>query len=163
MSSRNFSVTEPHPSVPKKGSAYIGGGRGGAGNIKKYHATDLTSGQDARGPPSKAPLQRPTPQRAMTAGRGGAGNLFKPSTKDEGQIFKFDEELIRERENQAPVYMIGRGGAANFVNERQPQRLNRLGSTDSSSTSSAGSMSSGSSSGSMRSAWNKMTRRVSRD
>lgn len=160
--SRNLSVTEPHPSVPKKGTGYIGGGRGGAGNYKRYHSSELTAGPDARGPPSRTLLHRPnSPQRAITAGRGGAGNLFKPSSKDsEGAIFKFDEELLRERETQAPVYLIGRGGGGNFVDGRvEARRWERMGSE----ASEVGSVSSGSSGGSVRSAWNKITRRVSRD
>jgi len=38
----------------------------------------------------------------------------------EPEIFQFDEEMVKRRENAAPTYHIGRGGAANFVDERNP-------------------------------------------
>ncbi|KAG0636728.1 hypothetical protein HOY80DRAFT_976243 [Tuber brumale] len=45
--------------------------------------------------------------------------------KSERAIFFFDEELEREkviRENRAPVYSIGRGGAGNIVSAESPMR-----------------------------------------
>lgn len=110
MSSRQFSVTEPHPTVPRSGG-YIGGGRGGAGNFKKYTAEELTSGASATGPASRIFLARPNTKRTMTAGRGGAGNMV---TATEQSMFQFDEEMLKSRETPAtPIYRIGRGGAGN--------------------------------------------------
>lgn len=127
--SRNFSVTEPHPSVPKSGG-YIYGGRGGAGNYKRYKAEDLTSGPTATGPPSRLNLQPFKRQAAIPAGRGGAGNMVKPVEAEE-RVFSFDEELVRQRENSTPIYHIGRGGAANWVDERRPSKSSRTESVSS--------------------------------
>ena len=151
--SRNFSVTEPHPSVPRSG-AYIGGGRGGAGNYKRYNSDELTSGPSAAGPASRITLSKPV-QRVVPAGRGGAGNMFKPS-QPEVPMFQFDEELVQRRESQAPVYHIGRGGAANFIDETKP-RANRMGSSDSSA-----SVTSNSSSGSVRRSLEGAVKKVQR-
>lgn len=134
--SRNLSVTEPHPSVPTRG-AYIGGGRGGAGNFRRYKAEDLTTGPDAVGPASRVSLAKPFKrQSTLLSGRGGAGNMFKPVESEE-RVFQFDEEMLRRRESQAPVYHIGRGGVGNLrseaTDERKP-RTERLNSTASSSS-----------------------------
>lgn len=126
--SRNYSVTEPHPTVPKTGG-YIGGGRGGAGNYKHYQSTDLTTGPNATGPASRVTLSKPQ-RRIIPAGRGGAGNMFNEA---EESIFQFDEEMLARRERQAPVYHIGRGGAANWVDESKP-RNPRKDSTSSASS-----------------------------
>ncbi|PWW74735.1 hypothetical protein C7212DRAFT_283333 [Tuber magnatum] len=60
------------------------------------------------------PPSSPSPQFFST-GIGGAGNIRH---KSERAIFFFDEELEKEkviRENRAPVYSIGRGGAGNII------------------------------------------------
>ena len=135
--SRNFSVTEPHPSVPKSGG-YIMGGRGGAGNYRRYKAEDLTSGPTATGPASRVSLPQPFKrQAAVPAGRGGAGNMLKPYEAEE-RVFSFDEELVRQRENSTPIYHIGRGGAANWVDENagkaKSERTGSVSSSDSASS-----------------------------
>lgn len=118
---RIFSVTEPHPSVPKTGG-YIGGGRGGAGNYQRYTSTELTAGPNATGPASRTNLTKPV-RRTIPAGRGGAGNFFHDS---EEAIFQFDEEMLKKREAQAaPVYHIGRGGAANFVDSTKESSVRK--------------------------------------
>jgi len=150
--SRNFSVTEPHPSVPRSGG-YVGGGRGGAGNYKHYTADELSSGPSATGPASRVSLTRAL-KRTMPGGRGGAGNMFTPSAT-EISMFQFDEEMVKQREPQAPVYHIGRGGAANFVKEPMP-KANRT-----SSTTSAASISSERSNSSVRDVFGKLTRKLS--
>lgn len=126
--SRNYSITEPHPTVPKKG-AYIGGGRGGAGNYRHYDSTQVTTGPNAIGPASRITLSKPQ-RRTIPAGRGGAGNMYSESDES---IFQFDEEMLTRRERQAPVYHIGRGGAANYVDDSKP-RTTRQGSTASTSS-----------------------------
>ncbi|PUU81416.1 hypothetical protein B9Z19DRAFT_610499 [Tuber borchii] len=70
-------------------------------------------------PPSSLHPDSPSPSPAssqfFSTGIGGAGNIRH---KSERAIFFFDEELEKERvirENRAPVYSIGRGGAGNMV------------------------------------------------
>nr|POF01288.1 hypothetical protein CFP56_21236 [Quercus suber] len=128
--SRNLSVTEPHPTVPSSG-AYLMGGRGGAGNYKRYTSASLTSGPNATGPASRVTLSRPAEQRRVPSGRGGAGNMYAPT---EQTVFHFDEEMIKRREVQSPIYHIGRGGAANFIDETKP-KAQRSGSNSSVSSS----------------------------
>lgn len=121
-------IFEPHPTVPQKGG-YIGGGRGGAGNFKKYKGDELTQGAIATGPASLAPLTRPTVKRIVPSGRGGAGNMVLES---EESIFQFDEDMAKKRDIEAPVYRIGRGGAGNvFTSQPQNQSSSRKYSSDS--------------------------------
>lgn len=161
MSSRNYSVTEPHPSVPKTGTFVLGGGIGGAGNYKRYNASEITSGPSAQGPPSRITLNRAASSNrsVMRVGRGGAGNTFKTPEAEE-PMFQFDEEMNARRENQAPVYHIGRGGAANFVDESKPFNAPlRKASSDASSVSSGSSA--GSARRSIEGAIGKFTRKLS--
>ena len=135
--SRNLSVTEPHPSVPKAGG-YIYGGRGGAGNFKRYKGDEITPGPTAAGPASRISLSKSFKrQGSLPIGRGGAGNMVRTPDAEE-RVFQFDEEMAKRRELQAPVYHIGRGGAANWVDETQQQqqqyRTERLNSTASASS-----------------------------
>lgn len=156
--STNLSVTEPHPTVPS-GGAYIGSARGGAGNFRRYKTDSLTTGPDATGPASRINLRNPFKRSAavIPTGRGGAGNMFKAPDPEEC-IFQFDEEMIKRRDVQAPVYHIGRGGAANFVDEREePSPMRRTDSSESS-----GSLSSDDSTSSqLRGTINKLVRRFS--
>ncbi|KAK1087060.1 hypothetical protein LTR33_001248 [Friedmanniomyces endolithicus] len=135
-STRTHSVVEPHPSVVKSSSNYIGSGRGGAGNYQRYPSSALSSGPNASGPAALTPNLGSTPKRLVVpAGRGGAGNMFRASTHDEPNIFQFDEELIKRRESAAPVYRIGRGGAANWGGDcKVPWTAERKGSSDSSAS-----------------------------
>ncbi|KAK3112468.1 hypothetical protein LTR53_011245 [Teratosphaeriaceae sp. CCFEE 6253] len=126
--SRNFSVVEPHPSVVKSGG-YIGSGIGGAGNYRRYNSNNLSEGPNASGPAALATIARPS-KRVMPSGRGGAGNMFRPNDREEPSIFQFDEELVKRRGTAAPMYHIGRGGAANWVDDSKP-RAQRMGSSDS--------------------------------
>ena len=132
--SRNLSVTEPHPSVPKTGG-YIYGGRGGAGNYRRYKADDITPGATATGPASRISLSKSSKRQPLQhTGRGGAGNTFKPVETEE-RVFQFDEEMMKKRELQAPVYHIGRGGAGNEVNQQpRTQRMNSTASAISSNS-----------------------------
>lgn len=156
--SRNYSVTEPHPSVPKSGKVVLGGGIGGAGNYKRYDASEVTNGATANGPASRVTLSRPK-ARTVLSGRGGAGNYKAPES--EVPMFQFDEELTKRREHEAPVYHIGRGGAANFVKDsQQPIRSTRMGSSDSSASISSGS-SAGSARRSIEGAFGRLSRKLS--
>ena len=132
--SEDFSITEPHPSVREAG-CYIHSGRGGAGNYRRYNPEDLTDGFTATGPATRISLsktfKRPSPR---FTGRGGRGTLFRAPPSEE-RVFQFDEEMVRVREVQAPVYYIGRGGAGNYVDQRReepsPLRTERINSSDS--------------------------------
>ncbi|KAK5108690.1 hypothetical protein LTR62_008095 [Meristemomyces frigidus] len=114
---RNLSVIEPHPSYVRQ-SSYIGSGRGGAGNYAKYASNEISTGPDATGPASLHTATKP-PQRRVISGRGGAGNMFTPS-QSETAMFQFDEEMAARRAHVAPTYHVGRGGAANWVDESKP-------------------------------------------
>ena len=80
--------------------------------------------------------------------------MYKPSDSEE-RVFQFDEEMVRRRDLQAPVYHIGRGGAANYVDEREP-RMTRLDSASSGSISSEDGAS-----GHVKGAFSKLARRFS--
>ncbi|KAK4540173.1 hypothetical protein LTR36_009759 [Oleoguttula mirabilis] len=170
--SRTYSVTEPHPSVAK--DAYLGSGRGGAGNYAHYTPATLTAGPNATGPAALIDLTRPTarPQRTVFAGRGGAGNMYKSHTprinSPEPAIFQFDEELLKRRSSPAPIFHFGRGGAANFVDETKAgtagKPTGRTGSTGSAASVSSERSGAGSSvRRSMEGAFGKLARRVSKD
>jgi len=160
MKSRNLSVVEPHPSVVKSG-AYIGSGIGGAGNIRRYDSTALSSGPDATGPASAlASISRPSQKRVVASGRGGAGNMFRPT--EEPSIFQFDEELVKRRESAAPMYHIGRGGAANFIDETKP-KANRMNSIDSAASVNSDRSTASSVRRSMEGAFSKLARRTTKN
>jgi len=147
MSSQQYRITEPHPSVPA--SHYFHSGRGGAGNVAHVNPKNVTAGPDATGPASSAPIRATSGNAYFTAGRGGAGNIHR---EKERAMFSFDEELERQRrmmEHSAPVYHIGRGGAGNLVDEMSEKR--RASRSSSGSTSSTESVRH-----SMEGAWSKV-------
>jgi hypothetical protein len=147
----SFHITEPHPSV---GGSYIYSGRGGAGNVTRVKATDLTNGQTASGPASRVKLTPPPTTCYFASGRGGAGNMHR---EKERAMFSFDEELQQQerlRSQQAPVYHVGRGGAGNLVDEMKPrsQRQNSASSMSSNGSDKDGVRRS------VESAWNRLSR-----
>lgn len=157
--SRNLSVTEPHPSVPKTGG-YIYGGRGGAGNYKRYKADDVTQGATATGPASRISLSKASKRQPMQyLGRGGAGNVFKAETEE--RVFQFDEEMVKKREIQAPVYHIGRGGAGNWADANRQPRTERLDSSASAVSSNSDDSSSEGAARKTEGAFSKLARRFS--
>lgn len=157
---KNVSVTEPHPSVPKAGNAYIYGGRGGSGNYKRYKVEEISAGPSATGPPSRINLSKTFKRQLVPSGRGGTGNMFKANSDPEERMFQFDEEMMRRNESQAPVYHIGRGGAANYFDERETSSA--ASRARQSSAASTGSNDSNESTHSnVRGALNKLTRRWS--
>lgn len=104
-------------------------GRGGAGNkTRPPPPTSITTTtrltDDSRYTHSN---------HAFTTGRGGAGNLH-PSG-DERPMFRFDEELERDRVRGevAPVYHVGRGGSGNAVKERRESEGSSSSGSDRSS------------------------------
>lgn len=151
MSGSSYSVTEPHPSIPK--SHWVHSGRGGSGNYTQVNPQNITSGQTASGPASIRPLKPAAPESYFATGRGGAGNIHR---EKERAIFSFDEELERQRrmtEHQAPIYHVGRGGMGNLVDEMRPRMDSR---SSASSTSSAGSGFNDRVRGGVDGAWNKI-------
>lgn len=158
--SRNLSVTEPHPSVPKTGG-YIYGGRGGAGNYKRYKADDITPGATATGPASRISLSKSSKRQPVShTGRGGAGNIYKTNDNEE-RVFQFDEEMVKTREIQAPVYHIGRGGAGNVADTMQQPRAERLNSSASAISSNSDDSASEGNPRKSEGAFNKFVRRFS--
>jgi len=155
---RNFSVVEPHPSVVNHGG-YIGSGIGGAGNYKHYNRAELTPGPSAQGPAARIPLKK-RPDRVVPCGRGGAGNMRRVTNSPEPEMFQFDEEMMKQRETAAPTYHIGRGGAANFVDEMKP-RTNRMGSTGSDMSVNSDRSEASSVRSRMEGTFNRLTRKIS--
>jgi len=138
--SRNYSITEPHPSVPS--SQYAGFGRGGAGNIAKVNPKNSTNGATASGPAAATTLRAPAANSVFMSGRGGAGNAH---FEKERAIFSFDEELARQQkmmDHQSPYYHVGRGGAGNLVDE-YAKRRSSAGSSESTASSVRHSMEAG--------------------
>ncbi|KAG4442259.1 hypothetical protein IFR05_002250 [Cadophora sp. M221] len=124
----NFQLVEPHPSV----NHYAHAGRGGAGNY--FKAPKTSNGSTARGPASLFENGIPKSTSMFSSGRGGAGNIHKPS---ERAIFSFDEELQlqktrEEKMKDGAVYHIGRGGAGNWSSTRpESSRKDSSSSSDS--------------------------------
>lgn len=136
MSSRKYSIVEPHPSIAPQ--QFITTGRGGAGNAVKA-TSEITRGSDASGPAARASVSTlSTPRRTYISGRGGAGNLYRESPR----MFSFDEELehqMKQTKRVAPIYHVGRGGAGNLrstVSDADPV-VRRPSNDTASSTSSA--------------------------
>ncbi|EOO02620.1 hypothetical protein UCRPA7_1883 [Phaeoacremonium minimum UCRPA7] len=101
----SYTVTEPHPTVPK--NSYMHSGRGGAGNM--FRAPTNTT--PSTGVPTH-PVSAPQPTGRFYSGRGGAGNAHAAS---ERPTLSFDEEYARAdaREKASTMGHVGRGGAGN--------------------------------------------------
>ncbi|KAL9634553.1 MAG: hypothetical protein Q9204_002952 [Flavoplaca sp. TL-2023a] len=115
-------LSEPHPTTTS--STRLPTGRGGIGNFTRP------------APPSALPSTTTTVDSSSSSifssgssknskfatGRGGAGNFH--SAQEQRPMFKFDEELERERRHAeaVPVYHVGRGGVGNLINEMGSDR-----------------------------------------
>ncbi|KAI9763511.1 MAG: hypothetical protein M1840_000464 [Geoglossum simile] len=132
-------VDHPAGSLPSIHPAIlIRGGRGGAGNYRLVEpppAQTLVSSAASSSDRSCSTFSkssfRSSSSGMFATGRGGAGNMHFAS---ERAMFRFDEELAQERRRYqapAPIYHIGRGGAANFVVPPRREDLNARGSIDS--------------------------------
>ncbi|CAI6342464.1 unnamed protein product [Periconia digitata] len=167
----SYHITEPHPSIPSA-STTIYYGRGGAGNKTRITPSTITPGPTASGPASRLPLSPPPSNARFLSGRGGAGNVHR---EKERAMFSFDEELAQQerlRENAAPVYHIGRGGAGNFSGAGgagvgdERARMGRVDSNASDVSSGSERESSGSAGGNVRRSlegvWGKVSRGFSR-
>lgn len=97
-------------------------GRGGAGNATRPPPPSTLTGTTRLAESIHSTSSQPshiTAGHKFSTGRGGSGNMH-PGT-DERPMFRFDEELERERlkGEQAPVYHVGRGGQGNAVSARR--------------------------------------------
>ena len=102
----SYTITEPHPTVPK--NSYTHSGRGGAGNFFRAPETTSPSGVPVRAPA----VPTTTTSTRFYSGRGGAGNIH---SSVERQALNFDEEFQRAevREKTSTITHVGRGGAGN--------------------------------------------------
>jgi hypothetical protein len=103
----SYTITEPHPTVPK--NSYTHSGRGGAGNFFRAPETTAPSGVPSRTPVAPAA----TTSTRFYSGRGGAGNIHSAA---ERQTLNFDEEFQRAevRDKTSAYTHVGRGGAGNI-------------------------------------------------
>ncbi|KAI4189060.1 MAG: hypothetical protein L6R41_001727 [Letrouitia leprolyta] len=114
-------LSEPHPTVTS--SSRLPTGRGGAGNFTRPPPPSaLPSTSTVVDPSSSSIHSSSSHKNNIITGRGGAGNIY--CTSEERPMFKFDEELERERRNSeaVPIYHVGRGGAGNLINEKGTTR-----------------------------------------
>ncbi|KAL8812190.1 MAG: hypothetical protein Q9223_000306 [Gallowayella weberi] len=111
-------LSEPHPSTTS--STRLPTGRGGAGNFTRPPPPSaLPSTTTTINASSSASISSSSSSKnnKFVTGRGGAGNFH--AAHEQRPMFKFDEELERERRHSetVPVYHVGRGGVGNLVNE----------------------------------------------
>ena len=114
-------LSEPHPSTTS--STRLPTGRGGAGNFTRPPPPSALPATTTTVDPSSASTHSSSSRNnKFTTGRGGAGNVHGAS--EHRAMFKFDEELEKERRNSeaVPVYHVGRGGAGNLINETSAGR-----------------------------------------
>jgi len=114
----SYTLTEPHPTVPK--NSYTHSGRGGAGNYFRAPETTPSSGVPVRAPS----VPTTTNATRFYSGRGGAGNVHSAA---ERQTLSFDEEFQRAevREKTSTVTHVGRGGAGNIFSAMSPSSDDR--------------------------------------
>jgi hypothetical protein len=108
-----YTITEPHPTVPK--NSYTHSGRGGAGNFFRAPQTTSPSGV----PTPVVTASSSTTSQRFYSGRGGAGTIHSAT---ERQALSFDEEFQRAevREKTATMTHVGRGGAGNVFSTTAP-------------------------------------------
>ncbi|KAH0536300.1 hypothetical protein FGG08_006815 [Glutinoglossum americanum] len=110
-----------HPTI------LVRAGRGGAGNyrlVEPSPSSPSSASSDRSSSTFSKISFKSSSSGIFASGRGGAGNMHFAS---ERAMFHFDEELAHERrrpQTPAPIYHIGRGGAANFVapSQRRDER-----------------------------------------
>ncbi|KAI1370573.1 hypothetical protein F4677DRAFT_349412 [Hypoxylon crocopeplum] len=139
----DYTITEPHPTIPK--NAYAHSGRGGAGNYFRAPATTPSFGVATK---TKTTTSTHTTSR-FHSGRGGAGNAHVSAAKP---VLSFDEEFAHQSHiEQKPIGYVGRGGAGNVYAAGGPSAI-RKGSD-------ASSQHSTSSSGSLTNIWSRLSHR----
>ncbi|KAL2118463.1 hypothetical protein VTJ04DRAFT_8123 [Mycothermus thermophilus] len=108
-----YTITEPHPTVPK--NSYVHSGRGGAGNY--FRAPKTTPAEGVAKTISNTSTSSKSGTTRFHSGRGGAGNAHEAAARIP---LNFDEEFARAeaRDKAAHLGHVGRGGAGNvFVSE----------------------------------------------
>ncbi|KAL9598766.1 MAG: hypothetical protein Q9219_004263 [cf. Caloplaca sp. 3 TL-2023] len=115
-------LSEPHPTVTS--STRLPTGRGGAGNFTRPPPPSALPPTTTVVDPSSSSIHSTSSSKSnkFITGRGGAGNVHDAS--EQRPMFKFDEELERERRNSetVPVYHVGRGGAGNLIKDMSTAR-----------------------------------------
>ncbi|KAL8767115.1 MAG: hypothetical protein Q9209_006277 [Squamulea sp. 1 TL-2023] len=110
-------LSEPHPTTTS--STRLPTGRGGAGNFTRPPPPSVLPSTTTTVDPSSSAIfsSASSKNNKFVTGRGGIGNFH--GANEQRPMFKFDEELERERRHSeaVPVYHVGRGGAGNLVNE----------------------------------------------
>ncbi|KAI4228252.1 MAG: hypothetical protein L6R36_001755 [Xanthoria steineri] len=111
-------LSEPHPTTTS--STRLPTGRGGAGNFTRPPPPSALPSTSTTVDPSSSSIFSTASSSKNTkfaTGRGGAGNVHR--AHEQRPMFKFDEELERERRHAeaVPVYHVGRGGVGNLVKE----------------------------------------------
>ncbi|KAI4284531.1 MAG: hypothetical protein L6R38_001354 [Xanthoria sp. 2 TBL-2021] len=110
-------LSEPHPTTTS--STRVPTGRGGAGNFTRPPPPSALPSTTTTVNPSSSSIfsSASSKNNKFVTGRGGAGNFH--GAQEQRPMFKFDEELERERRHAevVPVYHVGRGGVGNLVNE----------------------------------------------
>ncbi|KAL8956933.1 MAG: hypothetical protein Q9193_005668 [Seirophora villosa] len=139
--------TVSHPTTTS--STRLPTGRGGAGNFTRPPPPSALPSTTTVVDPSSSSIHSSNSSKhnKFITGRGGAGNMHCAS---ERPMFKFDEELERERRSSetVPVYHVGRGGAGNLIHEMDNSRRDSSASERTDSSRSIG-----------RKSWEWMTRR----
>jgi len=126
-----YTITEPHPTVPK--NSFTHSGRGGAGNFFRAPATTPSTGVPTKAP--SVPSSKSTGR--FYSGRGGAGNAH---ASVERPVLSFDEEFTRAevREKTATMAHVGRGGAGNYFSTSDKKSTAGSIRRDSTSTNASG-------------------------
>ncbi|KAL8674925.1 MAG: hypothetical protein Q9168_000729 [Polycauliona sp. 1 TL-2023] len=110
-------LSEPHPTTTS--STRLPTGRGGAGNFTRPPPPSALPSTTTTVDSSSSSIFSSASSKSnkFATGRGGAGNFH--TTQEQRPMFKFDEELERERRNAevVPVYHVGRGGVGNLIKE----------------------------------------------
>ncbi|KAI0383289.1 hypothetical protein F5Y04DRAFT_32182 [Hypomontagnella monticulosa] len=139
----NYTITEPHPTVPK--NSYVHSGRGGAGNYFRAPATTPSSGVATK------PATVPESSGRFYSGRGGAGNAHVSAEKP---VLSFDEEFAHQSNIETkPIGYVGRGGAGNVYGANAATVAAARKASDASSQHSS------SSSGSLTNIWSRISHR----
>ncbi|KAJ9156192.1 hypothetical protein NKR23_g1271 [Pleurostoma richardsiae] len=150
-----YTITEPHPTVPK--NTYTHSGRGGAGNTFRVSATSPPAGVPTRvvsNTPSAAASYQSTGR--FYSGRGGAGNAHPAADRP---VLSFDEEYARGvREQVSTTGHVGRGGAGNTFGAPPKQHRKQSNASVASGSSELARTESASSTGSVRSGfWGRLS------
>ncbi|KAL8862509.1 MAG: hypothetical protein Q9178_001007 [Gyalolechia marmorata] len=126
-------LSEPHPTTTS--STRLPTGRGGAGNFTRPPPPSALPSTTTTIDASSSSIfsSASSKNNKFVTGRGGVGNFH--GANEQRPMFKFDEELEKERRHSeaVPVYHVGRGGVGNLINEMSAGRRDSNASDRSSS------------------------------